>query len=108
MTATYTFDIFSILDGFGSTTAIGRLLGQARPRAAGSPPRLVQSGAADDLGSQDVSGVRAGAAPAVGGGHVAQVAGALPVPANSTGCASCSEAQIAFVCPEMLTLILTG
>jgi hypothetical protein len=108
MTATYTFHIFSSLEGFGSHNGNWAATWQARPRAAGSPPRLVQSGAADDLGSQDVSGVRAGATPAVGGGHVAQVAGALPVPANSTGCASCSEAQIAFVCPEMLTLILTG
>jgi len=31
MTATYTFDIFSSLDGYGSHNGDGRLLGQARP-----------------------------------------------------------------------------
>ena len=42
MTATYTFDVFSSLDGYGSTQRqLGRLLGQARPRAARPPPRLV-------------------------------------------------------------------
>ena len=41
MTTTYTFDIFSSLDGYGSPTsgATGRLLGQAGSRAARPPPR---------------------------------------------------------------------
>ena len=41
MTATYTFDVFSSLDGFGSygRRRLGRLLGQAGPRAARPPPR---------------------------------------------------------------------
>ena len=41
MTATYTFDVFSSLDGFGGVERrqLGRLLGQAGPRAAGPPPR---------------------------------------------------------------------
>ena len=45
MTATYTFDVFSSLDGYGSYTQrrLGRLLGQARPRAARPPPRLVRA-----------------------------------------------------------------
>ena len=36
MTATYTYDIFSTLDGFGSFSGgkLGRLLGQTGPRAA--------------------------------------------------------------------------
>ena len=56
MTATYTFDVFSSLDGYGAASAqLDRLLGQARPRAARPPPRPVRRGAADGLRGQHVS-----------------------------------------------------
>ena len=45
MPATYTFDVFASLDGYGVLRAgrrLGRLLGQARPRAARAPTRPVQ------------------------------------------------------------------
>ena len=57
MTATYTFDVFSSLDGFGAARRqLDRLLGQAGPRAARPPPRPVRRGAADGLRGQHVSG----------------------------------------------------
>jgi hypothetical protein len=61
MTACYTFDVFSSLDGYGSHSGgrWGGYWGQARPRAAGLPPRLVRRGAADGLQGQHLSAIRA-------------------------------------------------
>ena len=63
MTATYTFDIFSSLDGFGSHSGgdWGGYWGKQGPRAARPPPRLVRRGAADGLRGEHVPGVRADA-----------------------------------------------
>src|SRR4051812_7640986 len=59
MTATYTFDVFSSLDGYGAASAkLDRVLGQARPRVARPPPRLIRRGAADGLRGQHASVVR--------------------------------------------------
>ena len=64
MTATYTFDVFTSLDGYGDgERRLGRLLGQARPRAARPPPRLVRRGAAHGLRGQHVSGSSRGCWP---------------------------------------------
>ena len=52
MTATYTWDVFSTLDGYGSygrRQRLGRLLEQAGPGAARAPRRLVRHRAADGL-----------------------------------------------------------
>ncbi|MEJ8668044.1 dihydrofolate reductase family protein [Streptomyces sp. MS1.AVA.1] len=50
MTATYTFDVFSSLDGYGAARRrLDRLLGQAGPRTPRPPPRPVRRGATDDL-----------------------------------------------------------
>ena len=62
MTATYTFDVFSSLDGYGAASANwSGYWGQARPRVARPPPRPVRRGAADGLRGQHLSGVRADA-----------------------------------------------
>ena len=58
MTASYTFDVFSSLDGYGSQRQLDRLLGQARPGVARPPPGLVRRGAADGLRGQHLSGLR--------------------------------------------------
>jgi hypothetical protein len=44
MTATCIFEVFSSLDGLRlrERRQLGRLLGQAGPRAAGPPPRLIR------------------------------------------------------------------
>ena len=61
MTATYTFDIFSSLDGYGSHNADWVATGQARPRTARPPPRRVRPGAADGLRGQHLPAIRADA-----------------------------------------------
>ena len=50
MTATYTFDVFSTLDGFGSYNSNGDwggYWGKQGPEFARPPPRPVRRGAAD-------------------------------------------------------------
>jgi hypothetical protein len=61
MTASYTWDVFSTLDGFGSFAEgrrLGRLLGQARPRAARAPRRPLRHRAADGVRSHHLPGKR--------------------------------------------------
>jgi hypothetical protein len=60
MTASYTFDVFPASTATAPTAAAGgAATGQARPRAAGLPPRLVRRGAADGLRGQHLSAIRA-------------------------------------------------
>ena len=48
MTVTYTFDVFSSLDGYGSNSGNwGGYWGEQEPRAARPPPRLVRPEAFD-------------------------------------------------------------
>jgi hypothetical protein len=61
MTATYTFDVFSSLDGYGAASG-NRLLGEARPRVARPPPRRVRGRAADGLRGEHLSSIRPDAA----------------------------------------------
>ena len=59
MTAVYTWDVFSTLDGYGSYAeggGLGRLLGQAGSRAARAPRRPVRHRAADGLRSHHLPG----------------------------------------------------
>ena len=59
MTATYTFDVFSSLDGYGShqRRRLGRLLGQARSRASSTT-------ASPSYGEEQRDGLRANAVSA--------------------------------------------
>ena len=63
MTATYTFDVLSSLDGYGGISGgdWGGCWGKQGPRVARPPPCLVRDGAADGSRRQHLSGVRADA-----------------------------------------------